>query len=345
MPTRARNRRQDVLYALVRLYVERREPISSRVLEAEANLGVRSASIRSVLQELERDGLLYQPHASSGRIPTDEGYRAFVNGMGESVESIDPRVREELSEAVREAGAELEQMLRAVHRVLGRLSHNIAILGGPREKSPAIVGVDLYQRDSSHVFVVISLEGGAARTELVKLDREILPETVLAAATVLGDRLTGHSMEEVRADLDRLLPRPNYPEDEVARDVALSARSLFDPAKLLQFSYEGLSEALRQPEFADPERLKALLELMSRGEELETTLERTLGVQTGDVSLSIGRENPLPALHPFSLLATRFEVDDRIGYLAVLGPRRMPYVQTVSLIRLIARHLDRGEPL
>jgi heat-inducible transcriptional repressor len=343
MPRTARDRQQAVLNALVRLYIERREPVSSRMLEESGQLDIRSASIRSVLHELEADGYLVQPHASSGRVPTDLGYRAYVDSMRLNEDSVDPQALEEVGRAVREAGADLEQMLHAIHRVLGRLTHNIAILGGPRQKSPQIVGVDLYQRDSRHVFVLISLEGGAVRTELVRLDREVVPEMVFAAATVLVDRFAGHTLEEVRASIESLAPEPTTPPTSLARDVALTARGLFDPGSILQFNYEGVSEALRQPEFADPERLKALLELMSRSDDFESTLERTLRTGTGQIALAIGRENSLPALHPFSLLATRFEVDDRVGYLAVLGPRRMHYAQTVTLIRLIARHLDRND--
>ena len=341
MARTARDRQQAVLHALVRLYIQNREPVSSRMLEESGQLDIKSASIRAVLHELEAEGYLTQPHASSGRVPTDLGYRAYVDTMRLNEEAVDPQAMEEVGRAVREAGADLEQVLRAIHRVLGRLSHNIAILGGPRQKSPQIVGVDLYQRDTLHVLVVISLEGGSVRTELVRLDREIVPESVVAAAAVLGDRLAGHTLEQVRSSIDQLAPEPDTAHKALARDVALSAKGIFDPNSILQFNYEGVGEALRQPEFADPERLKALLELMSRSDDFESTLEKTLRTGTGQVALSIGRENPLPALHPFSLLATRFEVDDRVGYLAVLGPRRMHYAQTVTLIRLIARHLER----
>lgn len=142
---------------------------------------------------------------------------------------------------------------------------------------------------------------------------------------------------------DDFLPEPATEREAVARDVAVRARGLFDARDLLQFTYEGLGEALVQPEFADPERLKALLELIAQSEVLQQTLERTTGAAPGELALTIGRENEIPALHPFSLLATRFEVDDRVGYFAVLGPRRMPYVQTAGLIRLIAHHLERAQ--
>ena len=341
MPRPARDRHLQVLQALVQLFVQRQEPISSRMLENSGVLDIKSASIRSVLGELERQGYLVQPHASSGRIPTDLGYRAYVDSLRVAEQPVDPRAMEEVESAVVEAGADLEQVLHAINRVIGRMSHNIAILGGPGEKSPRIVGVDLYHRDSQHVFVVVSLEGGATRTELVRLDREIVPETVYAASTLLADRLVGQRPEEVRLHFESVLPRPDSNDAAVARDVAIRARGLFDAPDLLRFSYEGLGEALLQPEFADPERLKALLELIAQSDTLQSTLERTTGNEPGRLSLTIGSENAIPALHPFSLLATRFEVGDRIGYFAVLGPRRMPYARTAGLIRLIARHLQR----
>lgn len=338
------DRQQQVLDALVTLFVERREPVSSRMLEESGVLDIRSASIRSVLKELEDEGLLYQPHTSSGRIPTDRGYRAYVDSQSfeHGIESFSPEVVRELGRAIDAAGADLEQVLRAVTRVVGDLSANITILGGPREKSPEIVGVDLYQRDSRHVSVVISLEGGAVRTQLVALDREILPESLYAAATLMVDRLTGHSLEEARREVDQMFLPVQSPGARVAQDLAQGGQGLFDPQSLLRFTWEGVNAALHQPEFADADRLKALLHLMSQSEEFETVLERTVRKQSGgEIALKIGQENHLPALHPFSLLAMRFEIDDREGYFAVLGPRRMPYARTVTLIRLIARHLER----
>ncbi len=341
MPRTRRDRKTEVLRALVRLFVERQEPVSSRMLEQSGQLDIKSASIRSVLHELERDGLLVKPHASSGRIPTDAGYRAYVATLRmDENDSVDPRAMEEVGRAVREAGEDLDQMLHAVQRTLGRFSRNIAILAGPRDKSPRIVGVELYQRDSRHVCVVVELEGGMARTELVELEREVLPEGVIAAASLLGTRLAGRTLDEVREAFEPLVPAGNGPADQLAREVAVSARRIFSSAGLLRFSFEGLNEALRQPEFADPERLKALLEVMAGSEELETVLESELRPRPGDVTLTIGRENPVPALHPFSLLATRFELNDQVGYLAVLGPRRMHYPETAALVRLIARRLE-----
>lgn len=340
------DRQQQVLAALVQLFIERREPVSSRMIEESGLLDIRSASIRAVLHDLEAEGYVAKPHASSGRIPTDRGYRAYVDSQsfdeGDGEGGIGPEQLQELSRAIHAAGADLEQVLRAVTRVVGDLSANITILGGPREKSPAVVGVDLYQRDSRHVFVVVSLEGGAVRTQLVRLDHEILPESLWAAAALMGDRLAGRTLEEIRHEAERLFRPASTPAAQVAQNVTRSGQALFDPGSLLRFTWEGVNEALHQPEFADADRLKALLHLMSHAEEFEYALERSLREQSGrEIALTIGEENVLPALQPFALLATRFEIDDREGYFAVLGPRRMPYARTVTLIRLIARHLER----
>jgi len=344
VPASPQDRQHQVLTALVQLFIERREPVSSRMLEESGILDIRSASIRAVLQELESAGFLYQPHSSSGRIPTDAGYRAYVDAqaLAADTESLKPEVVGEVTRAIRAAGEDLDQVLRAVTRVVGDLSANITILGGPREKSPSIVGVDLYHRDSQHVLVVITLEGGSVRTQLVRLDHEILPESLWAAATLMGDRLTGRTLEEVRHEATQLFQPAMTPAARVAEDLTRGGQSLFDPGSLLRFTWEGVNEALHQPEFADAERLKALLHLMSHQEEFESVLERTLRQQSGgEIALTIGHENELPALQPFALLATRFEFDDREGYFAVLGPRRMPYARNVTLIRLIARHLER----
>jgi heat-inducible transcriptional repressor len=338
MASEVQSRHRRVLDLLVRLFIERREPISSRMLEETGELSVKSATIRTVLGELERDGYLLQPHASAGRIPTDKAYRAFVNGLRQEDEPR-PEAVAELRRAMTEASADFDQLLRAMARVVSSVSSNIAIVAGPRELSPRVRGIDLYQRDSSHVFVVVELEEGGVRTELVGLDRAVVPEAVVAAATTLGSRLAGRTLEEVRAHLDDLIRPLEDTGPRLAREIALRGRALFDPQGLLRMTFEGVSEALEQPEFTDSGRLKSLLELMSRADHFETVLESLVADEHGEIAVAIGHENVLPSLHPFSLLATRFEVDDQYGYLALLGPRRMQYASAVSLIRMISRHL------
>jgi heat-inducible transcriptional repressor len=336
----SRDREHQVLEALIQLYIERREPVSSRMLESSGRLNIKSASIRSVLHELERKGYLSQPHPSAGRLPTDEGYRAYVDTLL-SASELETAERAAIEHALRESGEDLEHLLRAMAKVLGQFSQNIAILAGPQTRSPLVTGVDVYQRDSSKILVVVSLDSGAVRTELVELGRSIHTESLVAASTFLAERLAGRSLEDIRSDVDAMLRLPEGEGATVARQVASNARSLFDPGGILQLTFEGVPEALDQPEYADPTRLKSLLAVMSQAKEFQLALESFVGPDAGDVSLAIGQENALPLLHPFSLLATRFELDDQYGYLAILGPRRMRYARCLALIQLITSHLQR----
>jgi heat-inducible transcriptional repressor len=335
-----RDREQQVLEALIQLYIERREPVSSRMLERSGRLDIRSASIRSVLHELEKKGYLNQPHSSAGRLPTDEGYRAYVNSLLDE-SAVDPAELVTIQQALREAGEDLELLLRGMARVLSRFSENIAILAGPQSRSPIVTGVDIYQRDSTKVLVVVTLDSRAVRTELVDLGRPLHAESLVAASTFLAERLAGRTLEEIRGDVDAMLRVPEVEGADVLVEVAAKARSLFDPDGVLQLTFEGVPEALEQPEFADPARLRALLEVMSRAKDFQLSLEAFVGPSSGEISLAIGRENALPLLHPFSLLATRFELDDQYGYLAILGPQRMRYARCLALIRLITSHLER----
>ena len=338
-PVDERDRR--VLQALIRIYVERREPVSSRMIEEEANLGIRSASIRSVLGRLEREGLVVKPHSSSGRIPTDEGYRAFVDQLLPG--DLAREQEEAINHALREAGEDLSQLLQAMARMLGRFSSNIAIMAGPKEKkeSSRIDGVELHDRGAGHVLLAVSLDSGKVRTELVDLKREVKPGILIAASSFLAERLTGHRLEDCRRQLEPYLTAEIDEARSVATDVAQKGRGVFGPEQMLRITFEGIPEALQQPEFADPVRLKNLLELVARHELFEQALDEFVSGEVGEVSLAIGRENPLQALHPFTLMATRYELGGATGYLGVLGPRRMRYARTLALIHGIAAHLDR----
>lgn len=341
MRSSAEARQRRVLQALVRLYIDGREPVSSRMIEESGDLDIRSASIRNVLGDLERQGLVAKPHASSGRVPTDLGYRAYVDDLlpGE----LDEQEGVALDRALREAGEDLGQILRATAQMLGRFTHNIAIMAGPRDRDSdaTIGGVELYDRGGGRVLLALSLNTGSVRTELVELARDVTPGILLAASSFLAERLSGRTLDECRRELEAFLGEAHDEARSVAVDVAHRGRVVFSPEEVLQFTFEGIPEALEQPEFADPERLKSLLQLIARHELFEQALDDFVDGQVGEVKTAIGHENPLSALHPFTLMATRFDFAGQTGYLGVLGPRRMRYARSLALIHGIAGYLDR----
>ena len=335
----ARDREGQVLAAVVELYVEHREPVSSRMIEDTGRLSIKSASIRSVLAELEKRGFLQQPYASAGRIPTDDGYRHYVDDAfaNDALPEID---QQQIQQALRAAGADMQEILRATSGVLGRFSQNIAIVAGPRTKSPRITAVELHARGDRQVVVLVSLDDSAQRTELVDMNREFGSELLSAARGFLSERLVGRTLEETRRDLSEMLQPAESEVAVIGAALASSACKLFDPSVQLHMSFEGMPAALEQPEFADPERLKCLLNLMARADDFERALESFVAPGSGEISLAIGSENRLPELRSFSVFATRFELDERYGYLALLGPRRMHYDRLQALIRLVSSHLE-----
>ena len=334
-------REQRVLAALIKLYIERREPISSRLIEESAGLDIKSASIRSVLGELEQKGYLHQPHASAGRIPTDAGYRAYVNQLLPT--GLPDHESQEIDRALTAAGEDLGAILKATARLLGHFSENIAIMAGPVEHAgdDDITSIELYDRGGGRILLVVSLRRGAVRTEIVDLGRDVRPGILVGASAYLAERLTGRGLSETRRDLERMLGAATNETTEVASDVVTQGRNVFGPDEVLQITFDGVSEALDQPEFADPERLKALLQLITRHERFERALEGFVQGDAGEVSLAIGSENPVAELHPFTIMATRFQLGAASGYLGVLGPRRMRYARTIALIHGIAAHLER----
>jgi heat-inducible transcriptional repressor len=256
---------------------------------------------------------------------------------------LDERESIALDHALREAGEDLGQILRATAQMLGRFTHNIAIMAGPREREDEarIGGIELYDRGGGRVLLALSLRNGAVRTELVTLPREVKPGILLAASSFLAERLSGHTLEECRRELEEFLGERHDEARSLAFDVAHRGRVVFSPEEILQFTFEGIPEALQQPEFADSERLKALLQLIARHELFEQALEEFVGGEVGEVRTAIGQENPLSTLHPFTLMATRFDLAGQTGYLGVLGPRRMRDARALALIHGIAGYLDR----
>jgi len=339
-PRRLSPRDLEVLDAVVQLNIETGRPVSSGLVERFLQRAMSSATIRSVMKFLEDTGYLEQPHTSAGRMPTDAGFRVFVDRLqaGWSLR------RHEIPAGLnRMADSNLPVMddrggrLKGLAHLLCRLTDNIGIIVGPSLADVRTVRIEAYPRSVRRLLLVVTLENGMVRTGLVELGRDTPAHVVSEAGHLLSERVAGRTVGEIRGGALEAVDLMRNPVSRCAVELARRTRDLVDGAEEGEIEFEGVGQVLEQPEFHDPEPLKALIRFIQSPRAIRDTLDRLGPNGLDDLGVWIGGENPVGGLRRFTVLTGHVDIDGRRGMLAVVGPRRMPYQRAFHGIEILRR--------
>lgn len=327
-------RRRTVLSALVNEYVRSAQPVASKQLVDRYDLRVSPATVRNELAMLEESGYVYQPHVSAGRVPTDSGYRAFVDAMtasnlaagltAEEIEAIHGQylaLEHEVAEAMRETSV-----------LLSRLTNYVAVVIAPTLRRARIRRVNLVWIAESRMVVVVVTDSGQVADRTVDLLEPASEEQLRGIERLLNAALDGKVGDEVR-DAREELEFPGDVPVRVAVQVIDEVLDCLVEADADRVVTGGVSSLLAQPEFADPRLVTPLLHLLEDG--LMTLQVLTGLMQSGDVVVRIGAENPV-GLDRLSVVATNYEAGGTDGVVGVIGPTRMDYARAVSAVRTVA---------
>lgn len=329
-------RERQVLEAVIRTYVETAEPAGSRTVAKRYGLNVSPATIRNAMADLEEKGFLYHPHTSAGRIPTDQAYRYFVDMLMRPMRlsAVErKRLRLELTDD-QDVGA-LDRLLRRSLRVLGLITGELGLAVAPRLEEVVLEKIELVRISSDKLLLVITLKNGLIRTIYVDVPVEAPAEALAGVTMVLNERLAGLSLAEVRSTLpDRL--RDSVPDEHHAELINIflqSADELLGPRELGEGELMlGPTSALAsQPEFAESERLRSLIELTEERDLLKSVLDAR--PRDNGTAITIGSEHQYPQLSPFTLVTSAYKLGSLSGVLGVMGPTRMPYEKVAAIVQ------------
>ena len=332
-------RERQVLEAVIETYVETAEPAGSRTISKRFALALSAATIRNIMSDLEEKGLLYHPHTSAGRIPTDSAYRLYVDalmGRPRISRSDAQHIRAELSTE----GNALDRILGRAAQVLGVLSNELGVAASPSLDDAVLERLELIQVSAERVLLVMTLASGVVRTIFVEVSSHMAPEAVRQVAVVLNERLAGLSLRAIRASLaDRLRDAgSDAGSSELLNIFVQEAEGLFDgspaaagPGGVLLGSTQPLTG---QPEFATREGLQGLMAITERRDLLRGALAAR---QEQGLTITIGSEHGDPKLAPFTLVTSTYRVGPLAGVIGVMGPTRMPYQKIAALVEHTSR--------
>ncbi len=330
-------RKAFILATVVYEYIATAEPVGSNTLTQKYNLGVSSATIRNEMAELEAGGYLVQPHTSAGRIPSDAGYRTYVDQLmrPEALPSEDQR---RIHDEFRAASRELEGVIEQTTRLLSNLSKNLAIAIAPARESQTFRHIQLIWLSPRTGFAIIVTSLGVATQHLFELNSDVEADELTRLSNALNSRLGGKRISEVGDEIRAAVAEMHLGDDlRAAIEHAFhSARDTEDPNIL----FAGAQNLLDQPEFHDLRKLRSILRIV---EEQKTLYDLMADALTNDVaSVKIGHELGSDEIAECSVVTVPYRHGgDAIGVLAILGPRRMPYGRLLALASGTADSLGR----
>ena len=335
------DRKITILKAIIKTYLETGEPVGSRTISKFTDLKLSSATIRNEMSDLEEMGYILQPHTSAGRIPSDKGYRFYVDQIMQEKQQEVTEVKELMIQRV----DRVELVLKRLAQMLAANTNYAAMISGPQYHRNKLKFIQLSQMDEHKLLVVVVVEGNLVKNTMLDVPSAIGQEELLNLNILLNSALNGLSLEEINLDvITRLKERAgSYSQivDQVLTQVAIAIRADEDD---LQIYTSGATNIFKYPELSDGEKASQLISTLEQKDKLRELIDdvnesdenRENGIQ-----VYIGNETPLQTMKDCSVVTANYELGEGIrGTIGIIGPKRMDYERVLGTLKNLMKQLD-----
>lgn len=334
------DRKMKILQAIIRNYLETGEPVGSRTISKYTDLKLSSATIRNEMADLEEMGLIMQPHTSAGRIPTDAGYRLYVDNMlGTERRQVD-----EMKSMLVQKQDRLENLLQQVARLLAANTNYASMISSPMMSRNKIKFIQLSQVDDDNILAVIVLEGNLIRNRVIPVEGPLGAEQMLKLNMLLNTNLCGLPIEEITLGLIESIKRDAGIHTEIVSDVFDAAAEIVRKEEDLKIYTSGANNIFRYPELADHRKASEIISDFEEKQALTSIVQESLadsGNNENGIQVYIGNEMPVPSMRDCSVVTATYDLGDGMkGTVGIIGPRRMDYERVVDVLRHIMQQLD-----
>lgn len=330
-------RKQNVLRAIIMDYINTAEPVGSRTIAKKYNLGVSSATIRNEMSDLEELGLIEQPHTSAGRVPSDKGYRYYVDFLmdeGSLVSGEKDAIQMFFADRLRR----LDQLYRDTCKVLSELSPYVTMIMTPTKSTGALEQLQLISVTPFQAVLVVVTDVGLVHHRTVDFPVPVSEERVREINGVLLKKLKGHSIEDVNTTLMKEISGELQQEMDIVDGIFELMSDAVKESGEEKVFLEGTLKILNQPEFKDVDKVKDVLSFLQQ----ETILKELLhGKDSNGTSFTIGGELRHGGINQCSMVTCTYSINgNTMGNIGILGPTRMEYAKSASLIQTVAKELS-----
>lgn len=325
----------DVLSLLISEYVATASPVGSNAIAKRGGLGLSSATIRSVMAKMEEMGLLTHTHTSSGRIPTSEGLRYYVNTIINKRE-----ISEEEKEMIRRqfsgSGTSVEDVLKRTGRILSLVSNYTGLVVMPKPEHITFKHMEFLPLSTGKLLGIFVSREGMVHNRIIELDEEMTYPDIEKITNYCNNAYYGYSLEEALSKATKELEDTRAQYDRILSRALIWSKELMDEASESELVVHGEAKLLKEPEFSDVEKLKKVIEAIEEKKGLVHLLNRA--AESEEVSVFIGNESPLSQVDSCSIVISSYKKDGRIaGTLGVIGPTRMNYSHVIPTIDFTAK--------
>ena len=344
-------RHQNILKATIKHYIATAEPVASKTLAKEYDFNVSSATIRNVMGHLEEVGLLYQPHVSAGRVPSDSGYRTYVDHLIVRNNQTNKAIQKIVQQELQVAKANFEALLQRAAKILATLSGYIALITFPQNLNSTLRHLQLVRVAANQVMLIVVTDGYQTQSILMEsplaeagIDESTINHELQLLSNFLDQELRGRSLTEIVA-LDWTTIDREFSQYTDFIELLLSQLKLsLQASKSSPMVIHGIAELLRQPEFSQLQQVQTLLSLLEEQQEQLSPVIFTLPELPESlkrVRIKIGMENHLEPMRTCALISANYYQDDvPVGSVGILGPKRMLYENAIALVENTADYLS-----
>ncbi len=331
-------RKQKILDAIIRTYMETGEPVGSRTISKYSDLNLSSATIRNEMSDLEEMGYIIQPHTSAGRIPSDKGYRLYVDHI---LESKDQEIQE-FKDLMLERTDKLEQMLQQVVKVLAANTNYATMVSTPAVKGNKLKFIQLSKVNSTQILAVIMMEGNLVRNKVIDVTEELDQETVLKLNILLNSVLNGRSIEEINLAMIQNLKEQAGIHSELIASVIDAVAEVIHAEDEVKIYTSGATNIFRYPELSDNGKASEIISTFEEKQELTDLVNQTLeNSDNQGIQVYIGQESPIQAMKDCSVVTATYELGEGLqGTIGIIGPKRMDYENVLKTLKTLTEQLD-----
>ncbi|MBQ6551268.1 MAG: heat-inducible transcription repressor HrcA [Lachnospiraceae bacterium] len=333
------SRKMKILKAIIRTYLETGEPVGSRTISRYGELNVSSATIRNEMADLEEMGLIIQPHTSAGRIPTDQGYRLYVD------ELMDEKVREmsSLQHFFNTKMDHVESMLKDMARLLARDTNYAAMISAPRYLENEIRLIQLSRLDAYHIVTVVVMEGNVVRNHVITVESPVTEADILRLNILLNSALDGKTLDEISLSLIRSLKEQAGDNREVVMSIleAISESITNSREEKPEIYTSGATNIFKYPELSDNTNASGIISAFEEKDQLISLVNESKD-KDHEIQVYIGKEAPIRSMQDCSIVTANYELGKGMrGTIGIIGPKRMDYEHVVSTLKTLMSELDR----
>ncbi len=339
------DRKKKILLAIIKTYLDTGEPVGSRTISKIEGLDLSSATIRNEMADLVEMGYILQPHTSAGRIPSDKGYRFYVDQlMSEKEQQLEEREREtdEMKDMLVEKADKMERLLKQVARSLSVNTNYAAMISAPRYNINRLKFIQLSRMEANRIVAVIVVEGNMIKNQIIDIEEPIDDETLLKLNMLLNTTLNGMAIEDINLSIISKMKQQAGEQAGIISEVIDAVAESIKADEDLEIYTSGANNIFKYPELADNERASEIITAFEEKKQLTDIVYETLShSDEKGIQVYIGEESPVENMKDCSVVTATYELGEGIhGTIGIIGPKRMDYDKVLSTMKKLSNELD-----